>query len=55
MYKHTYTYVIHKCFLSKNRNILVKAYVKYVRPLEYAVCIDKQHHTNSTLPARRCC
>jgi len=32
--------VIHKCFLSKNRNILVKAYVTYVRPLlKYAVCV----------------
>jgi len=32
--------VIHKCFLSKNRNILVKAYITYIRPLlEYAACI----------------
>jgi len=29
---------MHKCFLSKDRSILVKAYVTYVRPLlEYAV------------------
>jgi len=35
---HARASVIHKCFLSKN--ILVKAYVAYVRPLlEYAVCV----------------
>ena len=32
--------VIHKCFLSKDRNTLVKAYETHVRPLlEYAVCV----------------
>jgi len=32
--------VIHKCFSSKKRNILVKAYITYVRPLlEYAACV----------------
>jgi len=37
---HARASVIHKCFLSKNRNILVKAYITYVRPLlEYAACV----------------
>jgi len=37
---HARASVIHKCFLSINRNILLKAYVTYVRPLlEYAVCV----------------
>jgi len=32
--------VLSWCFLSKNRNIQVKAYVTYVRPLlEYAACV----------------
>ena len=35
---HARASLIHKCFLSKDRSILVKAYVTYVRPLlEYAV------------------
>ena len=38
---HTRASDTHKCFLSKNRNILLKAYVTYVRqPLEYAVCVS---------------
>jgi len=31
---HVRASLIHKCFLSKDRSILVKAYVTYVRPLK---------------------
>ena len=37
---HVRSRLIHRCFLSKDRSALVKAYVTYVRPLlEYETCI----------------
>ena len=39
--------LIHKCFLSRDVNNLIRAFIVYVRPmLEYASCVWSPHHSN---------